>query len=253
MNPEEKRPAVGLPLVPTMQKGIKLLRRDGIVATAAVVASVIEDGYLRVFDRRYGVRTSGYLQLTNTSVGEAGARRGHRYRAVNAWAFKQVLARLAPPKDSRFVDLGCGLGRACLLAADYGFSRVRGVDMVPEFCAQAGNNVKSFCAAGKNRTPVEILLEDAVDYSSRSDDDIVFLYNPFPAPVLEMVLTNFIAQAGHHQRPVWIIYSERTLETSRTLVMLEEKTALKQMFFHSSWGQAFHAFKIINPNAINVN
>src|SRR5579859_3441663 len=148
MSSDSKKPAVGLAIGPTLQKGFKLLKRDGFAATTAVVASVIEDGYLRVFDRRYGVRTSGYLQLSNTSVGEAGAVRGHRYRAVNAWAFKQVLTRLAPPKNSRFVDLGCGLGRACLLAAEYRFSRVRGVDMVPEFCDIAKINAKSFVAAG---------------------------------------------------------------------------------------------------------
>ena len=245
----QKKPAVGLALFPTIKKGVKLLRRDGIVATSAVVVSVIEDGYLRVFDRRHGVRTSGYMSLANTSVGEEGARRGHRYRAVNAWAFKQVLTRMAPSKDSRFVDLGCGLGRACLLASDYGFNRVRGVDMVPEFCELARANAKSFCAARKNRTPVEILLADAVDYSRHADEDVIFLYNPFPVPVLETVIDNLINQAAHSRRPVWIIYSERTLETSPTLAMLEQKSALKRMFFHSSWGQAFHAFQVVSPNA----
>ena len=73
MNPENKRPAVGLAIAPTVQKGFKLLRRDGIVATTAVITSVIEDGYLRVFDRRYAVRTSGYLKLEDTSLGVAGS------------------------------------------------------------------------------------------------------------------------------------------------------------------------------------
>ena len=154
-----------------------------------------------------------------------------------------MLARLAPAKNLRFVDLGCGLGRACLLAAEYGFSRVRGVDMVPEFCAQAKANARVFAEAGKNYTPIEILQADAVDYSLRSDDDIIFLYNPFPIPVLESVVDNLIAQAGRRQQPAIIIYSERILETSRTLEALRQKTALKPVLFHSSWGQAFHVFK----------
>lgn len=243
MNPENKRPAVGLAIVPTLQKGIKLLRRDGVVTTTAVVTSVIEDGYLRVFDRRYGVRTSGYLKLEDTSVGADGAKRGHRYRAVNAWAFKSMLARLAPAKNLRFVDLGCGFGRACLLAAEYGFSRVRGVDMVPEFCAQARKNAQVLSSTRKNCTPVEILEADAIDYSRDADDDIVFLYNPFPVPVLEKVVANLIEQAVRRQQPAIIIYSERILETSLTLESLRQKTALKPVLFHSSWGQAFHVFK----------
>jgi SAM-dependent methyltransferase len=244
MNPEEKRPAVGLAFAPTVQKGFILLRRHGVVATSAVITSVIEDGYLRTFDRRYGVRTSGYLKLEDTSLGADAVKRGHRYRAVNAWAFKEMLAKLAPGKNLNFVDLGCGLGRACLLAAEHGFRRVRGVDMVPEFCAQAKSNAKVFAGAGKNYTPIEILQADAIDYSLHSDDDVVFLYNPFPVPVLESVLDNLIEQAGRRQQPMFIIYSERILETDRTLQALRQKTALKPVLFHSSWGQAFHVFKV---------
>ena len=244
MSPEKKRPAVALSIAPTLQKGMKLLRQHGVPATVSVISSVIEDGYLRVFDRRYGVRTSGYLQLADTSLGAAAATRGHRYRAVNAWAFKHVLARLAPSPDANFVDLGCGLGRACLLAAEYGFRRVRGVDMVPEFCAQAADNARVFANAGKKYSPVEIFLKDAVDYSRDSDDDVIFLYNPFPVPVLENVVANLMASAGRRSSETFIIYSERILETSRTLETLQQKSALKRVLFHSSWGQAFHVFKI---------
>ena len=60
------------------QKVALLLRSHGLPATVTVVASVIEDLYLRVFDRRYGVRTNGYIPLANTSLGQGRAQRGHR-------------------------------------------------------------------------------------------------------------------------------------------------------------------------------
>jgi hypothetical protein len=88
-----------------------------------------------------------------------------------------------------------------------------------------------------------------VDYSRQSDDDINFLYNPFPVPVLDQVVDHLIARAATRETPTWIIYSERTLETSPTLVLLEQKTALKRVLFHSSWGQAFHVFKIERTRA----
>src|SRR5689334_11079118 len=110
-----------------VKKAIWLFRDYGLATTAAVIASVIEDLYVRLFDRRYGVRTSGYIPLAHTSLEQNRARKGHRYRPVNAWAFKHFIRALAPSKDMKFVDLGCGLGRACLIAANYGFRRVRGV------------------------------------------------------------------------------------------------------------------------------
>jgi len=76
-----------------------LLRCYGPGTAFGVVGSVVEDLYLRVFDRRYGVRTSGYISLSQTTLEETKVKRGHRYRPVNAWALQSVLNRLALPKE----------------------------------------------------------------------------------------------------------------------------------------------------------
>jgi|ERR1017187_587308 SAM-dependent methyltransferase len=228
----------------SVRKTVRLLRDHGVPATAAIIASVIEDLYIRAFDRFYGVHTSGYIRLACTSLEKNQVKRGHRYRAVNAWAFKRVINALKPSKEFRFVDLGCGLGRACLIAADYGFRRVRGVEFVPEFCVKARANAEAFCSgAGKGRPPVEIRLEDAVNYTKNSDDDIVFLYNPFPVDVLKQVIENLLSDIPQRKRPALIIYSERVIETSRTLELFEQHESLVPIFKHSSWGQSFYVFR----------
>jgi len=244
--------SAGYALGPNVWRAIKLVRQAGLATTTAISASVIEDLYIRTFDRQRGVQTSGYVPLQETSVGSDGAKRGHRYRAVNAWAFRQFLTAFAPSKELRFVDIGCGLGRACLIAAEYGFRRIRGVDMVPEFCAQARTNIQTLYNCDAAGPRVEIFLEDAVDYSRRSDDDVVFLYNPFPRDVLERVIANLLEGAERQQRVLFIIYSERVLETSRTLELLDNQESLVRVFSHSSWGQAFHLFSRTRNNLVGA-
>ena len=226
-----------------LSKLIMLFRCYGPGTAFGVVGSVVEDLYLRVFDRRYGVRTSGYISLSQTTLEETKVKRGHRYRPVNAWALQSVLNRLALPKEMRFVDIGCGLGRACLIASDYGFSRVRGVDIVPEFCACARRNAEAFYRRRSKPARVEVVLEDAVEYSRHADDDVVFLYNPVPLEVLEEILSNLTTESSG-RRPTYIIYSERIIETSRTLAALKENSLLSEILMDSSWGQAFYVFKL---------
>jgi SAM-dependent methyltransferase len=228
-------------------KVVDLVRRHGLATTAGVIASVVEDLHVRTFDRRYGVATSGYIPLAQTSLGADAERRGHRYRAVNAWAFRHVLQAIAPHPIGRFVDLGCGFGRACLIAARHGFTRVRGVDMVPEFCAQARRNLQAFAAHAPRCVDVEILLSDAVDYSRSADDDVVFLYNPFPAHVLASVVDNLVEGARAGRRDLMLIYTERVLETSQTLAVIEARSMLAPIYRHASWGQAFHVFRSVEP------
>jgi len=118
------------------------------------------------------------------------------------------------------------------------------VDMVPEFCAQARTNVEAFCGTETRRFPIEILLEDAVDYCKHSDDDIVFLYNPFPVDVLKRVISILVEVARSKQRPTLIIYTERIIEAFSTLEVLVENEASVPVCVQSSWGQSFHVFRL---------
>jgi tRNA A58 N-methylase Trm61 len=226
-----------------LSKLVMLFRCYGPGTTLGVIGSIVEDLYLCVFDRRYGVRTSGYISLSQTTLEESKIKRGHRYRPVNAWALQRLLNRLALPKEMRFVDIGCGLGRACLIASHYGFSRVRGVDIVPEFCACARRNAEAFYRRESQPARVEVVLEDAVEYSRHADDDIVFLYNPVPVEVLTEILNN-LTTGSSGRRPTYVIYSERIIETSRTLAVLTENNLLCRILVDSSWGQAFYVFKL---------
>ncbi len=68
----------------------RAVRRVGIRQTVAVLVSVIDDRCLRFFDRRYRVKTSGYILLTDTSFDAQRLRDATQYGPVNAWAFRSI-------------------------------------------------------------------------------------------------------------------------------------------------------------------
>src|SRR5438034_2673150 len=113
-------------LASAFKRLVDLLRGFGVVNTLSVCVWTLDDQHLRSFDRRYGVRTSGYVSLASTSVDRAKLRHATSYGPVNAWAFRRLLRNLSLPRTLHFADLGCGLGRACILAAEYGFEKVTG-------------------------------------------------------------------------------------------------------------------------------
>jgi hypothetical protein len=136
---------------------------------------------------------------------------------------------------------------ARLIAAQYGFDGVRGVDIVPEFCTRVQSNVEILSASRATASKVEIFLEDAISYSEKCDDDIVFLYNPFPLEVLRRVLSNLVEKVRLGQLSKTLIYTERAVEGSSNLQVLNEISSLRKLFVHCSWGQAFHVFRCMPP------
>ncbi|HLF24266.1 MAG TPA: hypothetical protein VI565_10130, partial [Burkholderiales bacterium] len=117
----------------------KSLRERGARATAraarrrvATVASILVD---RHFDLVFGTETRGVVENADLrDVMSANLVRGIRYEPTRAIPFRRVLRAARIPSHGTFVDLGCGKGRACMLAVMHGFANVVGIDYSPALC-----------------------------------------------------------------------------------------------------------------------
>ena len=76
------------------------------------------------------------------------------------------LRKLALP-ESIVRRSGCGLGRPGL-AAEYGFSKVTGVDFAPELCAKARENVVASKLNVEQKNTIEIVQGDVMDYGAQT-------------------------------------------------------------------------------------
>jgi SAM-dependent methyltransferase len=91
-----------------------------------------------VFERRLGVRTSGGIGLQALGI-EAEGRQ--RYQPVGWMKPRRILPPSAVGADDVFLDIGSGMGRAVLLAVDYPFRRVIGVELSRDLTDIAQDNV----------------------------------------------------------------------------------------------------------------
>jgi len=88
-----------------------------------------------------------------------------------------------------FIDIGSGKGRALMLASEYGFRRIIGVELLPELDRIARQNLTRLRERGKN-LPVELVCGDATDFVFPAEPTVVFLFNPLPTSSLARMLQN---------------------------------------------------------------
>jgi SAM-dependent methyltransferase len=132
------------------------------------------------------------------------------YDAMQAVSSELTGARGAPPfsdqgertnsglADFSFVDVGSGKGRVLLMAAEYPFRRIVGVELLPELHEVARENVK--------RDPrVELVLGDAREFQFPDGPLVVFLFNPFPPWVLRQVLRNVQESLKRKPRDMFVV------------------------------------------------
>jgi len=221
-----------------------LLRQFGPVQTLAVCAAMLDDQYIRAFDRRYGVQTSGHVELSQTSFDPARLKDATAYGPVNAWGIRKLFKALNLPTSLAFVDLGSGMGRACILAHEYGFVRVTGVELAPELCRVARQNVMNRRRLASGRTPINIIEGDVLEYCDSATDDVFFMFRAFSLDFLRTVLDKLAVRSVSQKKSLTVIYTERlSWPPSECVTALAYHAAFQEVYQTTSWGQSFFVFR----------
>jgi SAM-dependent methyltransferase len=129
------------------------------------------------------------------------------YQATKVQPLLRLLRDLELPRDCRFLDIGSGKGRVLLIAAQYGFSKVIGIEFSQELCETARKNVAIFAARKPLASPIEVLHVDATSYQFDPADQVLFMYNPFDGEIMREVLRNVEISIKAFPRTLWMIYN----------------------------------------------
>jgi SAM-dependent methyltransferase len=145
---------------------------------------------------------------------------GHPYFASEPWLFEEIMQALPIQfSDFTFIDLGSGKGRTLLMAADYPFQRITGVEFMPEWHRVAAQNIRAYCSDKQQCRQIESVCMDARDFPFPEEPLVIYLFNPFPEPVLATVLENLKKSWEQTIRPVYVAY--RYLEYEELLARSE--------------------------------
>jgi hypothetical protein len=111
-----------------------------------------------------------------------------------------------------FLDLGSGKGRTLLMASDYPFRRIVGVELFPVLNDTARNNICRYQSESQRCFAMESICGDAGEFAFPVEPTVLFLFNPFPERGLRHVMENLEQSLQEHPRPVYVLYHNPVLE-----------------------------------------
>lgn len=177
--------------------------RHGIAALLKAPYLWLRDAAGEVFfERRYGVRTSGIVELDELGIG--GDSR-NRYQPAGWLTLRRILPKREVCRHDVFLDFGSGMGRVVLQAMQYPFQRVIGVELSAQLTRLARKNVvgnRSRQRCGE----VSLICADALEYEIPNDVTVVFFYNAFTGKIFADVLGRLVESVDRAPRTMRIIY-----------------------------------------------
>src|SRR5437763_5354229 len=129
-----------------------------------LLRKAVGEARCRVFDWRHGVRTCGSATLDRLTITGENVKHGVFYHPSTPKFLFEVLGSLEidyPQYD--FVDLGSGKGRVLLIASEFPFRQIQGVEFAQELHEIAGDNIRRYRSASQRCRKVATLRADATE------------------------------------------------------------------------------------------
>ena len=169
------------------------------------------------FDREFGVDTGGefegWTHLSDLDIPSPNWIDGNDYLGIEPERFKLVLASFDVAfEDFTFIDFGSGKGRALLLASDYPFRRILGLEFSPELHQTAESNIRLYKSAAQKCRDIQSVNVDFVGYALPPEASVLFFFHPCRKGPLSEVVASIGRSLLLHPRQLYVAYVAPTLE-----------------------------------------
>jgi SAM-dependent methyltransferase len=201
-------------------------RRGRMAATRALAAALWEfarDSTPARLRQRFGDADYDWDHRVNTTSGAVGWRDRmlgafhSPYQPTEPALFHEMLDALRELTnlhfaDFTFLDLGSGKGRTLLMASDYPFRRILGVELLPALDRIAQENLRQYKNESQQCFTLESICADATQFPLPAGPLVIYLFNPFPEAGLRCMMANLEESLRDNPRPACLLYHNPLLE-----------------------------------------
>jgi len=203
-------------------------REKGIAATTSLLLRSLwtfaRDSTPERRRRRYGDMEYDWEHRVDTTSGTVGWRARllglfhSPYQPTDPALFREMMASLPALSQQfefgafTFIDLGSGKGRTLLMASDFPFRRIVGVELLPELHQIALENLRCYKSKSQKCWALEAVCGDATEFSFPAEPLVLYLFNPLPEPGLRRVVANLKNSLRARPREVYVLYHNPLLE-----------------------------------------
>ena len=192
------------------------LRKNGLAKTA-LLSVTRPSSYLflyrrlklqQKFDRKLGLDTTEEVNLAHLSYIESPNREhGTGYQPTPISLFHEMIRGLSIRyEDFVFVDFGSGKGRTLLIAADYPFRRIIGVEYNQYLHQIAVRNLGLYQSPGRQCQAITTICADAATFQIPPEPAVLYFANPFNEVVMQKLIKSIEASWRNSPRNLFAVY-----------------------------------------------
>lgn len=160
------------------------------------------------FDRKFGLDTATRLDVSELDVSSPNYIYANIYGPTPPQDFREMLLSHNGLKHEDFVllDAGSGKGLILLVAADFGFKEIVGVEFAKNLHQIAIENLAKYKSPTRRCFNVRPVCSDITAYSLPDEPTVIFMNNSFQQEVMTVFLDNIEKSHIANRKPIYVLY-----------------------------------------------
>ena len=192
----------------------KKISEIGVIATFILIVRKVVDYlfkhntlYIHPFDLQYGTDTSGIVERGALDIPDDEVKHATRYQTAIVDVFLEILnSLLISHEEYLFIDMGSGKGRALLLASQFPFKGIIGVELSENLHRIACRNINIYTDIMQACHNIQSMCENAAIFQIPNENIVFYLFNPFDKHIIRALLLNIEDSIHKHPRDIYIAY-----------------------------------------------
>ncbi len=156
-------------------------------------------------EKKYGIDSIGSDDLSHLQDLDIDITHSTLYMPASYDMLEDFFTKAGVQHAHHFLDIGCGKGRAMVVAAEYGAKKVSGVELSGKLIAAARKNLAAYKMFHPEKN-IQLFHNDACYFDIAPDVDFIFLFNPFDEVLMNAVMENILESLRKSKRKIKVIY-----------------------------------------------
>jgi SAM-dependent methyltransferase len=240
-------PNLGKTIFPRITKSLRTRGLSSTIWRCALGPYTLLRHYLKIrknyvnyrvqdeFDRQHGIETSKRVHLTDLKVESPNWIYSDGYWPTPPEVFQDALSAVNSNHENLvFIDFGSGKGRVLLMASEFPFRKIIGVEFSRELHEIAEQNILHYQSATQKCRDITSICADFTQFPIPPDPLFVFLYNPSSQAITSALARNIAQSLREHPRELLVLYVTPTydvFESGNPLALRKIKSNAKYAIY----------------------
>jgi SAM-dependent methyltransferase len=212
------------------------------IAQNPIVWRMIWTAQERMFDLKHSVQTAGFEYFPKLHLkGSSDPDDCLHYHGVQPRGGRLLLQSLpiTDHSDYTFIDIGSGKGRMLLLAAEYPFRKIIGVEFATELHQIASRNLKTYRNPKQKCFDITSVNEDALQFPLPNEKLVLYFFFPLRRPLMMQMVERIDQSIEANPRDVIIALMNPEISD-----VIETMRTVKQVSANQYW----HVYRSTTPS-----